>query len=68
VTFELTLEQAAQRADVSRGTLLKWVWNGDVAAKRLKHGGWKISTESLTQWLSTPDNPKKGKACESTRK
>lgn len=49
----LTINQAAERAQVSRGTMYRYVRDGVIPAARLRTT-WRISAEQLERLLSSP--------------
>jgi excisionase family DNA binding protein len=48
----LTPQQAAERADVSRGTIMNAIKDGALAAFRDNRNRWQISPDDLSKWLS----------------
>lgn len=56
-TTNLTPQQAATRAKVSRGTIMNALKNGALLGYRDNRNRWQIKPEDLSKWLSyRPDN------------
>lgn len=48
----LTPQQAADRADISRGTIMNAIRDGNLPAFRDNRNRWQIDPEELAKWLS----------------
>lgn len=50
--IKLTPQQAATRANVSRGTIMNAIKDGNLSAMRDNRNRWQISADQLAKWLS----------------
>lgn len=48
----LTPQQAAEKAQVSRGTIMNAIKSGGISAFRDNHNRWQIASKELSKWLS----------------
>lgn len=53
----LTPQKAAERAGVSRPTIVRALQDRQISAERDNRGRWMITPEALDQWLSQRDAP-----------
>ncbi|WP_339115665.1 helix-turn-helix domain-containing protein [Thioclava sp. GXIMD2076] len=49
---KLTPQQAANKASVSRGTIMNAIKDGSLIAMRDNRNRWQITTDNLSKWLS----------------